>query len=119
MATYMGPMRSVFGPVGQVQVLFEYDDMGTPAADPPVDDDPNILDDEMINVHWRNPNPQPASMVVTFKTSGRQEVFILTENTPDWQPWPVPANLQARRGQLIISGPNYPATRLSSGRPNR
>lgn len=110
MATYMSDPRLAFGPVGRVEVVFEYDDGGTPAQDPPIDDDPALLDDSIVNVHWRNPNPKPASMVVTFMNSNRSQTYILTENTPDWQVQAVPSNLNARRGQLAISGPNYPAT---------
>jgi hypothetical protein len=119
MATYFGPPRSVWGPVGPVVVRFEYDDGGTPQADPYIDDDPAWADDVIVNVHWRNPNPQPASMVVTFQTSGMVVTFILTENTPNDQIWPVPQNYQARIGRLTISGPNYPATVTQGGKDPR
>lgn len=108
MALYDGGINSVWGPVGKVEVYFQYDDMGTPQTDPE-NYDP-VLDDVMKNVVWRNPNPLDASLAVTFRTSGRKQIFALTHDTPDWVFWPVPQNYQARRGQLNVSGPNYPAT---------
>lgn len=112
MTLYRMPPNQTGGPVGRVEVQFEYDDGGTPPADPPIDDDPAIVDDVVVNVYWRNPNPEPASMVITFLNNGRTQAFILSPDTPEWQTWPVPANLNARRGRLAVSGPNYPATVL-------
>jgi hypothetical protein len=109
MALYLGNIRSVWGPVGPVQVQFQYDDGGTPVTDPPIDDDPAMADDVLVVVFWRNTNPLDASMSVIFKTSGRKEIYTMPANTPNWQTFNVPQNLQARRGTYQINGPFYPA----------
>lgn len=109
MALYDSGYRSVWGPVGKVELYFEVDDGGTP-ADPIADDDPAYDDDVPKNVMWRNPNPENASVEILFQNSGQVQQFLLAPNTPDWQRVAIPQSFQARWGRLTIQGPNYPAT---------
>lgn len=94
---------SVGGPVGQCEYDVELDGVWSTNSD----GEP-YFDGDIINIYWRNPNPEDGALVVTSRMSGHTETLTLTANTPDYVTVPVPRQFQMRTGHL--SGQlQYPA----------